>query len=450
VTVTTPDGKVASLADAFEVDSAVVPPPPPPSRSPPSARLEHAPAVSVAGAEVTFDAAGSSDLQTSASGLRYSFDISGTSSAPPWSAWSATPSTTFRFYWAGWHRVRVAVLDADGDIGYAADTVTVVPSASALCTVTLAQSETDDGASSCAGPFGADGQLSLAEAARLSDANPGTVITFAPGLAVTGAQGITLSGVATLVGAAGVTVSNVPLTLAGGGSVSGLSLSTPGGSPLIVPSGATVVLDQVDLSNYANVTVAGNLAVWHSRFTGCTKACLAENDPSAKLVVRFSQFTGGAIGIQATNCASGGLDVLSSSFVREATGVRIDPKCTGTVIDNGTFVGNQLALDYHEGSHVLRNVIASANATAVACTRTPTIQASALLAWNNADDGCPDLLSSFAHADPLYVLAAQDDFRLGLDSPAVDAAEDTGADVNDDAPGLYFGAGPDLGANETW
>src|SRR5206468_1110420 len=115
----------------------------------------------------------SSDYQTPSSALQVSWDFVGAATSnPPWSPWTATKAATFTYLAAGTYAARVAVADADGDVGYGDATVVVLPPGATLCRVDTSAA-VDDGAMGCAGPFGVDGALSFAEAIRISNGAPG-------------------------------------------------------------------------------------------------------------------------------------------------------------------------------------------------------------------------------------------------------------------------------------
>ena len=174
---------VTGISNPFDVTVAL--------RSPPTAALTATPVVIRTNQSVSFDASGSSDYQTPAGSLQVSWDFQGTSTAAPaypapaapWTAWTTTKTASNTYTVAGTYLARVAVRDADGDLGFASVTVVVLDPSATLCTVTTS-ADVDDGATSCAGPYGTDGKLSLAEAIRVAPTN--ATITFSAPMTITG------------------------------------------------------------------------------------------------------------------------------------------------------------------------------------------------------------------------------------------------------------------------
>ena len=472
----TPDRRLLATAGArsgtsnlFELVDA-------PVRSPPTARLSAAPLVTWVGQAVTFDASGSTDFQTATADLEVSWDFEGTAAtAPPgagWSGWTTTPGTaSHAFAAAGTYSSRVAVRDADGDLGFAGVTVIVRASRDdGLCLVDVEEAalDLDDGALGCAaGAFhGTDGRLSLAEALRL--AVDGDVVAFSPsiGTIATGTPYAVTKAISLV--APGVVMTGSAIT-AGSRSTTtivGLELTGPG-TRVTVPNGTRAVLLDVHLHDSPGIASAGTLTLERVRMERCAGTCVVASDTSGidTFTVRHSDFRGAGTGaaLELAACASRklALDAQSSVFAGFDCAIRIASACGGpTTIVQNTFESNSTAIAYNPAGassiNLLRNNVFTHQGIAAAsgCDGLGFTARDRHLLWANASEGClgtdPDTLA----ADPLYVLPGSGDLRLLPASPAVDAGIDLGLYVLPAfpaAPGPRFlGAGPDRGGLESY
>lgn len=437
-------GSVTGTSNGFDVA-------PLPSRSPPRAVLQAVPAAIVAGGAVLLDASPSSDHQTAAADLEVSFDPTGTAAGgPPWSAWATGKTASATYSTPGTYRPRLAVRDADGDVAYASAMVVVVAAASDLCTVSTT-SQLDDGAASCAGPFGADGALSLPEAIRLANASGGKAITFAAAMSLSGPATIALAQPTDLLGGGAV---ELPASLQVTATVRVAGLDLVGSTtPSVVQSSGDLTLTGVTFRHAAGLVVQGSAELEQVAMLGCTTDCLTDQSGSG-LSLRFSELSGGSgvNGLVLESCGAGApaVEVQTTTFARLRTGIRASCDRALT-IKHVTFDANQRGVEYAGGAgHVLENSVFTGQAVqAVACGTAGFAQRRSHLLFQNASAGCIDGDPGTVSADPLYVYAPAGDYRLEASSPAIDSAVDLGLDVNGPAPGNAFGAGPDRGARES-
>ncbi|MBX7100903.1 MAG: hypothetical protein K1X89_24525 [Myxococcaceae bacterium] len=436
-------GALLGSSNAFDV-------PTPPVRSPPRAKLTVSPAAVVVGQAVTFSATLSRDDQTAQAALEASFDFTGAAVGdPPWTAFSTSQVVSQSFGAPGLYEARVAVRDADGDLGYATALVQVVASAASLCTVTTA-SMTDDGATACSGSVGTDGQLSLAEAVRLANAGSGLTITFSGPMAVQGASRLALTSPMTVLGGDGVSV-ELPLDVEAAVTLGDLELTGTSSASAVSASGALTLTD-VQVRDSAGWVNRGTAALEQVEFRGCSGDCLTD-DGSAALTVRFSRFlSSSAHGLVVASCAGGApaIDVQSSTFSGLKTGIR--STCARPLsILNATFDRNERAVEYSSGSgNVLRgSLFTNHSLSAVSCGGATFTTRDTALVFQNASDGCVAGDPGGLSGDPLYLSRAAKDLRVAPGSPAVDSAVDLGRDVNGPGPGHFFGAAPDRGGAES-
>lgn len=458
--VTATQGAVTGSSAPFDVVAA--------NRTPPIARFTVTPRVVTTGQNVSFDASTSSDLQTATPALQVSWDFTGVAAGPPpWSAWTTTKTATNSFTTAGLKTVRLAVRDADGDIGYATGWVQVLSNATNLCVVDTS-SNTDDGASSCSSK-GLDGRLSLLEAVRLSNSMAGTqTISFDMARTITGSSNLTFSASADVVAPSGVQVVGFrPRVTTPGATVRLFGLELSGQTQdITIVGGGTMELFDTSLHDLDGIVNNGTLVLDKVTMANCTNnACVAAQGPTT---VRYSLFRASGTGIDVNGCSAGAalLDVSGSVF----TGLRwgINDNCPSRLtLRNNTFDGNVVGIDYNNPGgtgHVLVNNVFT-NHTTAAMTDCPnatfTSRSHHLFfgnAANEASEGPPNGACccnvgsdpSVLTANPLYALPASFDFRLTFGSPAIDTALDLGLPLIPGAPGNFLGAGPDYGGRESY
>jgi hypothetical protein len=438
-------GTVAGESNAFSLFASRTPPLARPRARQPAARV---------GVAMTFDASASTDRESPASALRYSWDFSGTNpNPPPWTPWSASPTASFSYDTDGYRLVRLAVRDADGDIGYSAVLVVVVRPTVEVCVVDAPSVALDDGATDCTSARGTDGRLSLAEALRLHRAGQGArILLLAPGVTVSGPASFTLANDVWLMGSGASALDGVSFTVPAGISLVLGSLDYRGPSASVTVQGSGILaLDTVELRGGAALDSAGTLYLLHSRLSGCTGACVEMTGASSSLFARESALLDSSVGVHASGCATAGVDLVGMLFARNTTGVRIDGTCVSSRLVGVTFDENATGLDLRAGTgHELRNALFTRNTTAATCTSATFSRGDALLGWSNGGDGCLPAPGISLRVDPRYVSPVEDDFRLEPWSPAVNAGATVNLDTNDAAPGDYTGSAPDLGGRETW
>jgi len=428
--------------------------------SAPTARLMvHPGAVNATGDTVTLDARLSSDYGQG--NLEYSFDKDGTAaSAPgttPWTNWGNSGTFNATGYTTGVWQPRVAVRkQGDTVVSYASATVAATTTTFCLVTTT---SMIDDGAMSCSNgtKFGTDNAISLPEAIALTNGGSSRAITtntplrfvfdpLHPLPAVDSANWISF--------ASGTQLVNNPLPLNGAGALlANADISGPANWDVMSNATIqdTVLRDGASLSTGVALTLSRVLA-FHCP---ASNACVRSVASTGSLRVLFSQFIdvpAEALRISSGSCGANAVEVLGSTFTRTATGIRDDcTSASSSLIRHATFHGGGTGILYAGGSgHVLQNSVFSSNANATNCGAATFTTRDNNLLFGNASDGCastsdPNTLS----ADPLYFLPEVGDLRDRSNSPARDSAAAGGLDVNDTAPGLFFGAGPDRGGRET-
>ncbi len=416
-----------------------------PSRSAPLARLQLTPGAVLAGAAALADASLSRDYQTPAAQLETSWDDSGLAPGPaPWSGWSAGLSSALTWPAAGTYRPRVAVRDADGDVAYASAPVVVVESPAQLCVVTTPD-PLDDGAAACDGDLGPDGLLSLEEALRLAGAQAGTAVTFAGPMRLERAAPMAVSAPLTLAGSAGVVLA-VPLSIEADTWMAGLELE----AGLTVAADATLTLLASELRG-TGLIVHGYAALEQVHFSACATDCLVDEGGQG-LSLRSCRFSDSAgTGLRVDACAGGApVEIQSTVFERLGTGIEVS--CDQPlVVRHATFDRNDYGVVFASGSnHVVESSIFTGHsAQAVTCNAATFASRRAQVLFGNASDGCLSGDPENLLADPDYLFPEARDLRLSPGSPALDSAADDGLDLNGDAPGDWFGAGPDRGGCET-
>jgi hypothetical protein len=446
--LTATSGSLGGTSAAFDVQ-------PLSTDTPPVASFTFNPAVIVAGQSIAFDATGSDDNTTPDNALEVSWDFTGTAPGnPPWSAWTTTKTATQAFSTPGTYTVRLAVRDAPGGVGYAFRQVMVLPAGARACVVDT-PSRTDDGASTCAGPFGADGKLSLPEAVRLSNVTTGRqVITFNGPMTLSNLPALTLTDAVDVLAPSGVTLELPTLTVrAAAVQVSGVSM-TGSNFRITVEPGATLTLLDSTLTG-GRVLVQGSLVLHRASVSNCDQRCLELNGASASAVVRYSNLytldlSRNVTGILMTACTSAGVALDVQSSVLGGLDWGISQGCGTVRLLHNTFYYNTVGLRLQSGGgHVVRNNIFASHATqAVDCGAAAFASRDFHLLSGNDSNGCVGGDANTLTGSPLFVGLL--DVRIQYASPARDSAVDLGLDVNDAAPGLYFGAGPDRGAHESF
>ncbi|HSN90618.1 MAG TPA: PKD domain-containing protein [Anaeromyxobacteraceae bacterium] len=439
----------------------------------PRARLAVTPGGGTAGATLfTLDASASSDAEDPASALRFRFDADGDGA---WEgSFSSVPVLDHRYAAPGVYTAAVEVLDSAGLSGRATVLVVVAAPGDEVQVTTALDEANPNATPSEPGGTG----LSLREAVAWVNAQraPLTITLAAPlDVAMSGTQGLVLAASnAAVVGEPGVTLDFgglggaciqldrpgqrlVGVTIAGctgtfvstsgPGSqvaqvtvvgVGGTAIGIEGLADLAGPSASSRIGPGNDLSGLATAVnllgsdyeVVGNRL--HGNLIGCEvhggRASLHQNVFARQTIVPAVPASG--VGLL-VHTGPGPVEVFHDTFDRnEGDGLR------SSVVDdlrirNGLFTGNGgygvnglaagLTLD-HDGFF--------ANALGPVSAELST--------------GPTDVL-----LDPLYVDGPGGDLRLLPASPAVDAALDTGLDVNGPGPGRYDGLAPDLGAEES-
>ncbi len=432
----------------------------PTNRSPPTPRFTATPRVALVNQVVTFDASTSSDLQDATALLQVSWDFSGVAAgAPPWTAFTTTKTATNTYATAGVYGVRLAVRDADGDIGYQVGWVHVLPAGSTNLCIVDTNANTDDGASSCTSK-GPDNRLSLIEAGRLANSMGGTqTITFSGPMTITGSGSLFITDDLDVVAPAGVIIVGfVPQIITGSTNVRFYGLEFSGqATPMIVANGGTS-LEIYDsyIHNGAGIQNRATLLIDGTTFATCTRDCI---DTDGRTTVRHSLFRNMTFdGIRLNVCSGSSppnVDLFSTVFSGVKHGIHAD--CTSTLrIRHNTFDANEKAVWYFGGpGQVLTNNLFTnhTDATgAVDCTGAPTFtQRSHHLLRGNALDGCGvGVDPSTVTSDPVYVLPSYFDYRLTFGSASLNSALDLGLDLTPASAGNFLGAGPDRGGRESY
>ncbi len=458
-TLTATSGALNGTSNPFDVDG-------PPARSPPVSRHTYSPPMLIVGGSVLFDATPSTDWQTPTANLQVSWDFSGANAAPPpWSPWTTTKTASNVYGSTGTspniYKVRLAVRDTDGDIGYGSGYVVSLSAGTPLCIVNTS-SDVDDGASGCGGPYGTDGRLSLREALRIANAGSGSFdyITFSGPMTISGSGTTTINSPLAIVASPGVILDTRSLDIianTGGTPVYLVGLEFTGQTtPITVRAGQQLVMENTYLHDMAGLLVRGRAQLLRVRMQACTNHCVRVDDPTATaLQVSYSDFRASAPfdGINLNQCdgATTVLDAYSNVFATLGTGVR--EVCTGRMqLRNNTFHANATGLSLGGGAnHVVRNNLFTKHTTSAASCGAATFTSRDYhLLFSNAANGCVGADPNTLIVDPQYVFEAGADYRLRQSSPARDSAVDLGLDVNDSAPANFTGAGVDRGGRETW
>jgi hypothetical protein len=468
---TTPDrwivatsGALTGSSNAFAVTGL-------PARSPPTAKATAAPAGAFTGESVDFDASGSTDYQTPTADLLVSWDFTGTATAgpgwpvagAPWTDWTTVKTAANTFTSTGKFTVRLAVRDADGDVGYGAVAVRVVNNVGGSRCIVTTDVDVDDGATSCTNPslMGTDGKISLREAVRVISQDG--LVTFASPMTLTGTTAYALGRRMSIVGY-GTKIVGSGFTFADGTSANptrliGLELSGQT-SVMSVPSSKNVVVEDVYVHDSAGFETWSALRLERVRMENCTSACVTIRDTSSSgyLTVRASEFRGAGSGTALYGAhADGGpptMNVATSLFIGFQRAIWLATGGATTVVNN-TFEANATAIQYQGSTgHVLRNNIFTNQSVAAATLGTATFTSRDYhQLWQNASNGGLGADANTLTSDPQYLFPVQEDYRLSWGSPAANSGVDTGLYLIPAFPTSgpkYLGTAPDRGGFETW
>jgi hypothetical protein len=283
--------------------------------------------------------------------------------------------------------------------------------------VTTSADENDSGES--ADPPHQGGGLSLREAIGLANARPGRdCIGFAGPMSL-----VYATELPALVDPEGTTLDGEGQVILSGAALAGIRLASPGnlvrGLEImqfalgIAVEASPATLERLvihDTSELAVLVGGGSQEVDISLCVIYSSGSAAVRAPrSTGLRVRHCTIVdSGASAIEATGETSG-LVLLNSILAgNRGWGVEVDDPAAVATLDHSIMVGNQ------------RGVCS-------VCT---------------AGD-------SVLEQDPLFVAPLEFDYTLQEGSPAIDGGIETGLDTNGAEPGLYNGAGPDLGGLES-
>jgi len=424
---------------------------------PPAARFTASPGAVVLGSAITFNAAAVTDLETATAELQVSWDFEGTQTTlPPWTPYASNKTATHTYTSAGLYMARMAVLDAQGNVSYAERQVAVVAQAADLCIVTDTSDTNDLGGAptTCTGSPGPNGLLSLNEAVAITNARAGKqVITFVGPATYSGTNPsrsrLTISQDLDVIGAPGVAISSFFLDVTAGTTrVANLDFTNERQAHKAGPG--TLVFQHTYLHGTKGVSVTGALQIQRSLFTGCPSTGCAQLMGGALTVVG-SEFRASPKGLALTSCGAANVEVRSSVFSGNTSA--IENTCGATLLArNNTFAGNGTAITLVGGTgHVLRNNIFTSNTnSAVSCGSAMFSTRDFHVLFGNASNGCLDGDPDSLTVDPLYLDAANQDFRLSFVSPARDSAAAVALDLNGAAPGNFLGDAADRGGQETW
>ncbi|MGC4116414.1 MAG: PKD domain-containing protein [Myxococcales bacterium] len=446
--LTLSSGPVTGVSNPFDVLAP---------EAPPQASFSATPVVAVVGAPVSFDAAASRDGQTPASELEVSWDFEGSASPPPWTAWSTAKQSTYTFAEPGAHAVRLAVRDLAGTLGYTSRLVRVVAAGSTdVCTISTTDVDLDDGASSCAGPFGTDGKLSLKEALKIANTSAATeIITFSEPMTLTQNSTYALTKPVELYAPAGTVFQHVNLLIKASTILSGLEV-TGLQAMLRVDSEASLTVVDSYLHDGQGIRASGTVVLERARLENCSAACVrVDGDANAELTVRDSEIRDASVGIHLKQCSrqTPVLDLQSTVLSGLDTAVWAEAACASpALLRNNTFFDALTAVSLDAGTgHVLRNNVFAEIASKALVVNTAQFAARDFhVLFANGDDAALAGDPRTLRAEPLFVDAARGDLRLQAASPCRDTAFDDGLDLNGLAPGLWFGAAPDRGGRESW
>jgi hypothetical protein len=354
------------------------------------------------------------------------------------------------------------VKDTDGDIDYRSGWVRVLNVGDRRCTVNTAN-DVDDGATSCTGPFGADGKLSLSEAVRLSNATPQLeAIIFSTTMTITSAGIYDLDADVDIYAQPGVILVGKTLRVRNNNTnitIFGLEMSNQTARFDITGSGDNVQLHDVYMHDMPGIQVSrAALTLEQIRMAACVGGpCINKASANAgSITLSYSELRNspGQVAVNIADCPGAGtvLDMFSNT-IAGGFSFGVATSCNGPMlVRENTFDQVQTGVAYQGGTgHVLvDNIFTSNSVSAATCgTATFTTRSHHQL-FGNASNGCVNGDPNTLTTDPRFAFESAGDLRLAFGSPAIDSALDTGLDVCFGFPGNFEGAGPDRGGRESY
>lgn len=428
------------------------------ANTPPRACLHVSPLGAVIGGMVRFDASCSSDLESRRSELEYRFDFDGDGS---WdTSFSSMPTVDHSYPAAGLYVPALEVRDPGALSGYAQGLVSVADPTSDVVVTT--EADEDDANASPSSPGGTG--LSLREAIKFVNSNPaGQRIRFQPGLEITSGSVLTLSAEnVTIVGEP-----DVEITFTGTTATSTCLTLEGAGDALIGVNARGCEGQLIDLKQ-PNQSVRGG------RFEGSSaSACgirIKEQTQTVGPGTELSGFGDNAIETKASDGVIDGVRIHDCG-----TGIRVMVTGGNARIDRSVIYANTLGLDLRATTAIRACVIAGNTSDGIKATGSQSLAVRSSLLTGNGGFGINATSQTIASrdtngyfgngggplsggqlpaandvtADPLYLAPQAGDYRLGPESPAINAGVDLGLDLNGAAPNRFNGPLPDLGAEES-
>ena len=148
--------------------------------------------------------------------------------------------------------------------------------------------------------------------------------------------------------------------------------------------------------------------------------------------------------------------IAGNTIFRNSRGVHLQSNTMSIVIVHNTIVDQMMEGVFTSASSdaidFRNNIVTGSGTTGLGASDARFATRDHNLYFDNAGGFCSACSvpgPNSVEMDPLYMLAAVDDYRLLPGSPAVDAGFDLGIDVNGPEPGGFDAAAPDIGAWES-